>query len=221
MSRPAYDASPRDQSSASRGEFVFPGFPLLPSSCARPGSPASLVLIVALFLGLALFFEAQAEERKVQENGKPMAAVIVAGVINYTRWPRLGEAIRICFAGKSAHAEEIRQLSPVTQKMKGSPSTFLVLSQEGEVARDCDLVYVGDLPDEEVRTLLKATGNTAILTIGEGKEFCSLGGMFCLEAEPKANSVGFAANLDAISRSQLRVNPQVLRLSSRLRQTPP
>uniref|UniRef100_UPI003137AACB YfiR family protein n=1 Tax=Variovorax sp. YR752 TaxID=1884383 RepID=UPI003137AACB len=45
----------------------------------------------------------------------------------------------------------------------------------------------------------------------EGADFCSDGGMFCLE--PAAPSVRFGANLDAIARSGLRVHPMVLRIA--------
>jgi hypothetical protein len=44
--------------------------------------------------------------------------------------------------------------------------------------------------------------------IGEGAEFCSDGGMFCLDAGTTA--ARFTVNLDAVARSGLRVNPSVL-----------
>jgi hypothetical protein len=50
-----------------------------------------------------------------------------------------------------------------------------------------------------------------VLLLGEGADFCSDGGMFCLE--PGAGASRFGANLDAIARSGLRVNPLVLRIA--------
>jgi hypothetical protein len=186
----------------------------------RNGCLLHRLLMVSVELLFLLTFSWRASGQAPESN-KPLAAAIVAGVINYTRWPQLGESLRICFVGESANMEEIRQLSTITRKMVGYPSTFQILSQEKKMTQECDLVYVGQLSEGETKALLNAVDNTAILTIGEGKEFCSLGGMFCLEAQPRAGSVGFAANLDAISRGKLRVNPQVLRLSSRINQAFP
>jgi len=67
-----------------------------------------------------------------------------------------------------------------------------------------------------MRQLLSAISGQPVLSIGEHQEFCSLGGMFCLDLnDPKG--VTFSTNLDAISRSKVRINPQVLRLAERLK----
>ena len=61
------------------------------------------------------------------------------------------------------------------------------------------------------RNLLQSTVGRPVLMIGEGQEFCTDGGMFCLQ--PAASELGFAVNLDAVARSGLRVNPRVLRMA--------
>jgi hypothetical protein len=100
--------------------------------------------------------------------------------------------------------------------MMGLPAIFLTPVNDEKIARQCDLVYAGEMPENEIKTLIKNISNAPVLSIGEDRAFCSLGGMFCLNARPEAGSAGFAVNLDSISRSKLRINPQVLRLTSQL-----
>jgi hypothetical protein len=187
-----------------------------PDSCP---TPFVTLCCVALFLLISIFVP---PAKAADESGKVhIAAVIVLGVINYTRWPQLDSSIRVCLLGESENFEGIRQLSPLTQKMTGYPSTFSTPANDHKLALSCDLLYVGKMSDEGVKTLLGHTANRPILTIGESKDFCSQGGMFCLNAESSEGSAGFAVNLDAISRSKLHVNPQVLRLSSKLNKVLP
>jgi hypothetical protein len=170
------------------------------------------LLLLSFFVSLAQ----AAENRDFTANKLSMPSAIVLGIINYTRWPQPGPSIRTCFFGASDNFFSIRQLASLTQDAVGRQITFPALDKNVALVQQCDLVYVGALSEEETRALIKDTVGMPILTIGEGKEFCSWGGMFCIDTQAEAGSAGFATNLDAISRSKLRVNPQVLRLSSRL-----
>ncbi|HSW22211.1 MAG TPA: YfiR family protein, partial [Burkholderiaceae bacterium] len=76
---------------------------------------------------------------------------------------------------------------------------------------ECEAIYVGTLAIHTARNLLQSMVGRPVLMIGEGQEFCTDGGMFCLH--PGAVEVGFAVNLDAVARSGLRVNPRVLRMA--------
>ena len=64
-----------------------------------------------------------------------------------------------------------------------------------------------------MRALLTTFVNRPVLTIGHGEDFCSFGGMFCLQSTEAGERI--QANLDSISRSGLRINPQLLRLTQR------
>lgn len=137
---------------------------------------------------------------------------IVWGIIGYTRWPAQPEVLRVCLAGDSEHVEAIRRgadwVSPERQAM------VRPLAPDEDPAADCELVYFGTLAADTRAQLLGQIAGKPVLTIGEGGDFCSAGGMFCLEQDGPL--VRFSVNLDAISRSSLRINPQVLRLSRQL-----
>jgi hypothetical protein len=188
---------------------------LRPETMPTPLAPR-LCLALLLFLTPGLVSAQTGTSRDFTANKLSMSAAIVLGVINYTRWPQPSPSIRVCLLGTSGHFSSIRQLSLLSQETVGRPTIFSTPENDATLAKQCDLVYVGATPESEVKTLIRNIVDTPILTIGEGKEFCSLGGMFCIDAQPGAGGAGFSTNLDAISRSKLRVNPQVLRLSSRL-----
>jgi hypothetical protein len=61
------------------------------------------------------------------------------------------------------------------------------------------------------RGMLLGVLDRPVLTIGFDEEFCSLGGMFCLDNS--SGKLQIRANLDSISRSGMRINPQLLRLT--------
>ncbi|MDR2677997.1 MAG: YfiR family protein [Zoogloeaceae bacterium] len=156
------------------------------------------------------------------ENGASRASMvlsIVAGIINYTRWPHLGGSLRVCIAGESEHSNHLRGNASSIQTTIGMPVSFQAIQSPENVVAQCNALYVGQT-QEAKRFLEHATGQP-ILSIGEGKELCSMGSMFCLDLSAPGSEVRFAANLDAISRSTVRVNPQVLRLTSRLSRKAP
>lgn len=136
-------------------------------------------------------------------------AQVVAGILGYTRWPGDSAAVRLCTLGQGERVDELLRSADLKAGQRivnvraatGMPQPWL----------NCDALYLGDMDAEATRTLLHELVGRPVLVLGEGAAFCSDGGMFCLE--PRAASLRFHANLDAIARSGLRVNPLVLRIA--------
>lgn len=152
----------------------------------------------------------------------PGVGAIVWGIVSYTRWPQPPQPLRVCIAGTTTHEDDIRSASTWTTPERSSE--IRALAEAEDPAARCDLVYVGTLAPDTTVTLIGQLAGKAVLSIGEGKEFCSVGGMFCLDTATLGDDQAaprFGANLDAISRSGLRVSPQVLRLSRELRRPTP
>lgn len=72
------------------------------------------------------------------------------------------------------------------------------------------MLYLGAMARHQRLSLLKKIQAETILTIGEGDEFCADGTMFCLDFV--GQKAFLHANLDAIARSGIRVNANVLML---------
>lgn len=138
---------------------------------------------------------------------------LVRGIISYTRWPTPRSRLRLCLVGETEHDAMLRQ--PVDWFVAEGTLDLLPLEFPQLAPEQCDAVYVGRSVDVgQLSALIKSITGEAILSIGEDEGFCSAGGMFCLEQGETGFS--FAANLDAIARSGLKVNPMVLRLTRQL-----
>jgi len=134
---------------------------------------------------------------------------VVAGIVSYTRWPGEPRSVRLCAVGKGHGVDDLLESGDLGSAQLSVP----VRARSGTAGAldECDAIYVGALPGDATRRLVKAAIGRPVLLIGEGTEFCTDGGMFCLQ--PAAPAAGFAVNLDALARSGLKVNPRVLRIA--------
>ncbi len=137
------------------------------------------------------------------------------GIVSYTRWPAEPNPLRVCVIGQTANTEAIQRLSDWVASERAS--TVRTLNTDENPANSCDVAYIGQVDPNTTARLVRQMTGRPILSIGENSDFCSAGGMFCLDPRQTGDdTVHFSVNLDAITRSGLRVNPQVLRLSRQL-----
>ncbi len=182
-------------------------------------SSVLLILLIPLLGLLPCFARAEsvsaAGPEQVQEA--PGVNAVVRGIISYTRWPVDKPRLGLCIVGETRYGASLHQ--PVDWFV-AEDRLELLETDPGQIpASDCDVVYVGRLGDpEQLRALIARITGQPVLSIGEDEDFCSSGGMFCLERDGQA--LRFAVNLDAITRSGLQVNPLVLRLTRQLLKQP-
>ena len=143
------------------------------------------------------------------DSGRASVATVVAGIVSYTRWPADLRSIRLCTLGQGRGVDELLSGADLGSAQLSVP--VRAASDIGVALDDCDAIYVGALATGTARRLLQRSVGRPVLTIGEGPEFCTDGGMFCLQ--PEAPTASFAVNLDAVARSGLKVNPRVLRFA--------
>lgn len=133
----------------------------------------------------------------------------VHGIIGYTRWPRPLETVRICTAGHPRYDGNL------DDKPGGAPGPHVELirldASPRPAIRDCNVLYLGQLPADAYAALLPRIAGAPILTIVESDPACRAGAMFCLHA--RGSRAGFEMNLDAVARSGLRIHPKVLMLA--------
>lgn len=153
-----------------------------------------------------------ASEAMPPEGERHAVVTAVAGIVSFTRWPAEGATLRLCTLGEGAGVAALRRSTDIGPAQR--PVTVLALTDAGQAAATCQALYVGTVGHAgtaATRELLRRLSGQPVLLLGEGAAFCSDGGMFCLE--PGGAQVRFNANLDAIARSGLRVNPLVLRVA--------
>jgi len=179
-----------------------------------PGRRSARWLVAAAWL-LALAGAVAADDSAApgsgaaSDAGRSTVATVVAGIVSYTRWPGEPRAVRLCTVGKGRGVDDLLDAGD-----PGSAQLDVPVRAHAAVATaldECDAIYVGALPGDAARRLVKAAIGRPVLLIGEGAEFCTDGGMFCLQRA--APGAGFAVNLDALARSGLKVNPRVLRIA--------
>ncbi len=135
------------------------------------------------------------------------AARTVKAIMEYTRWPQPRAQLVLCVAGPAQHAEQLggwrmsdgravqrRNIAPVAAATAG-----------------CDVLYIGAVAIPVQRQLTAAVRGKGVLTIAEADPTNASEAMFALTYRPSALS--FRINIDAVSRSGLKVDPRVLRVA--------
>ena len=75
----------------------------------------------------------------------------------------------------------------------------------------CDVLFVGSWTDPELERLLARLDGTGVLTVGETEAFAERGGIIALVTEQAR--VRFVVNVDAVSRSPLKLSSKLLTLA--------
>lgn len=140
-------------------------------------------------------------------------AHVVASILTYSRWPSPPIPVRLCVIGPAEHADNFAGL--ILPQGIGPRGTrverYDLAPGASSMATTCDAVYIGRLPLPAMRVVTAAARGQAIVTIAESDPDCRSEAMFCLIHAPDALS--FRINLDAVSRSTVRIDPRVLRIS--------
>jgi len=137
------------------------------------------------------------------------AARVVGAILEYTRWPAGQTPLVLCVVGPALHAGGMDHLS----LSNGRTVVRRTISANAEPAGlECDALYLARLDPETLRRWTRAARGMAIVTIAEDDPGCRSEAMFCLRFMPAALS--FDLNIDAVSRSGVRIDPRVLRLAN-------
>lgn len=169
----------------------------------------ALVSAMTLAAGTVIPVAAQTEVPEGPTGPAAAAADIVAGILAYTRWPRAEGPVRLCVAGQSALSIHLADRTLVSgRRVSVSRRTAGSLPGEG-----CDAVYLAGLPPRELERIGRGAQGAAIVTITDADPACDSGIMACLKLVP--GGMSFDLNIDAVSRSNVRIDPRVLVLARR------
>ncbi len=132
---------------------------------------------------------------------------IVSGIVSYTRWPALNDKPTLCIFSSSAYVSALQKGDAETRPY--NPVT--VQNEQEALASRCDALYFGLESPESQQAIVRQFASHPLLTLSEQNPDCAIGSAFCLQIRPQR--VTFSVNLDALSRSGVRVNPDVLMLA--------
>jgi YfiR/HmsC-like len=135
------------------------------------------------------------------------AARTVRAIIEFTRWPVRSDPVLLCVAGPARHAA----LLGTIRLSDGRKVERRNIAASSAALAGCNVLYLGNLPVAQQRQLTAAVRGKAVLTIAESDTGSASDAMFTLSYQP--NALSFRLNVDAVSRSGLKVDPRVLRVS--------
>ncbi|RAU30606.1 YfiR family protein [Enterobacter sp. RIT418] len=159
-----------------------------------------LVLILLLITG-------QTAAGALTETDKSVRS-IVSGIVSYTRWPVLSGQPTLCISASSRYVSALSRQDPQSS-LPYRP--VVIRNNQDALSAQCNALYFGtESPASQVELINQFQGR-ALLLISERNPECLIGSAFCLIIED--SRVRFSVNLDALSRSGVRVNPDVLMLA--------
>jgi len=181
--------------------------PVASSRVVRYCRHSLLVYFYFVFL-CTLPSPADAQAQLDGDDIQALTARTVLGIISYAKWPIQPAFYRLCVVGDGSN---LRLLSEPATEVAGHEIRLSTPILEGESGVSaCDIVYFGAMLPEQRQEILKQTTQAPILTLGEGDAMCADGMMFCFGSNGQQTVL--QANLDAIARSGIKINANVLLL---------
>ena len=176
---------------------------------SAPSVLPAVVLLAALLACAALApCTAWAQAGAAADARRPAeVAQVLFGIVSYVRWPVARQEVRVCMLGAPHYGAAIVD----TPASSLGPRIRVKSPAAASAAGECDVVYLGSLPEGEREHLLAQIIGKPILSVAEPGTSCTVGIMFCLRLNEA--QIGFDVNLDAIARSGLRVHPKVLQIA--------
>jgi len=185
---------------------------LLAVACALAAAPAAHPGTPANAAGPASEAPANTTSRADPTISPRDAAVrqVVLGIISFTHWPTPPARLRLCVTGRPDYAHGlVDTLQAGSTPLDAQRIGF----DDPAIGAACDVVYSGNLSDDEWQQVRAAVAGHPVLTIAEHNPSCTTGSMFCLNVDDEP--ITFDINLDAVARSGVRVQPNVLKLARR------
>lgn len=188
-----------------------------------------LVWFCALTCGLPLSAQIAADDYSDEE----IRAALLLNFVRKTEWPKVaGEAsarpLTIGVVGSPKVAASLRKLISASPApgLPGQPAgggnnqgggsdgsaklpLKVVELRPGDDPATCLVVYFSQ-NDKESKALLARVAKTPVLTVGEGKEFTTGGGIFGFERIKRKIRYWFSR--EAMGQSGLKISPEVIRL---------
>jgi hypothetical protein len=139
----------------------------------------------------------------------PSAQEYISGFVLYVRWPG-DDAIKawqVCIAAPAASGEA--QYAELHVRDRAFETRHV---RPNDTLAGCNILDLTASDPATTAALLKSTqGRNGLLTVGNGRDFCSAGGLICLRTdEPRG---GFEVNLSAVKNAGFLINAKLLMMA--------
>lgn len=171
-----------------------------------------IIAAVPAALLLASTIPATAEVGLPAGSAADANADIVAGIALYSRWPQPSPVVRLCVLGRNAMSAGLTSRRLADGRRIDTDSNAAISFD------DCDIIYLASQPAAVQVRIARGAAGKATITVTDNDPMCDSGIMACLRRA--SDHIAFDLNLDAVSRSTVRIDPRVLSLAGRRRIAP-
>lgn len=135
---------------------------------------------------------------------------VVRSFIYYTNWNSVegGNGLQLCIVGPAKHSG---MLNAETLGGKHQISVKNITLQNVATEK-CNAIYIGNVPAQSLRTAMLSLKGLRRLTFAENDPTCRSYATVCLVFE--GNSMNFRLNIEALTRSGLKLDPRVMRMGT-------
>ena len=147
-----------------------------------------------------------------------LKAAVLFNIAKFVEWPEgdsgeIDETMDICVLGNDPFGPA---LAPVIGKTIRSRSVLVHrLLEIPKPPEKCEIMFIAGSEANRLSGLIRLLESSPVLTISDMDQFAERGGMVNLGISD--NKINFKINPDAVSRSGLVINPQLLALATIVR----
>ena len=181
---------------------------------APPASrPRRALLTVALVLLLQAIPSAVAAQKESAGEYELKTAMLY-NLTNFVDWPASAypdgrQALSLCILGRDPFGDSLRS---TVVSGPGSVRSVAIRRIQGEQElAGCHVLYIGSSERKTAAQIFASVKSSGVLTVGEMTQFAARGGMVQFSLEDQR--IRFDINLDAVSRSGLKVSSKLLALA--------
>ena len=149
----------------------------------------------------------------VSGQGADEYDVKAAFLYNFTKfieWPQAANAaFAICILGDDPFGTTIDRLVNGKTAL-GKPFQVRRIKEPAD-AKQCQLAFISSIEKSKEPKLVEAVGESAVLTVGETKDFLNKGGMIFLSMEE--SNVSIVINTTATDKARLKISAKLMTLA--------
>lgn len=171
-----------------------------------------LRVLTTLFLINVICNSAAMAMPEVNEKIDENVARVVSGIISYTHWPATPTTLHLCLVPPSNYISVLTHINMISDYTELQIETLNF--NVGQLIEKCDIIYYGLVNPKLQQQVISQKNDKPLLTIAENNPHCEIGSAFCLNIN--SNQATFGLNLDILTRSGVRINPNVLQLARKV-----
>ncbi len=141
-----------------------------------------------------------------------MLAALTLNFARFTQWPEDAatdsSALNVCLVGDNVL---LQSFDSIDGKNVGNRSIKIVNSERLRNLNQCQILFIGELPNNVLLQVFLDTKNHPVLTMGEDEDFVESGGMVAMVNVD--GKIQLHVNLAAVKASRLNISSNLLRLA--------